>query len=275
MEYNFLNLITYFIVYSFLGWILESVVRTVCERKIINTGFLKGPFCPIYGCGAIIMLLFLSELKYSTILLFIMSVISLSIWEYIVGAFLEKSFHTKYWDYSDHKFNYKGRICLSNSIAWGVLGVVFINYIHPFIASVLSKIDNIYLQIIIPIIALILLIDAIISIVKVKNISVTLEKVEKLNEQIKEKLQEIKEGKLNTTENLQLLIDKLNLKKDKKELRLYKRIYRLKKAFPAIDSNEIRQILSKKIEFHKKVKEQNKAKSKKLKLDKNDIKSKE
>lgn len=275
MEYNFLNLITYFIVYSFLGWILESVVRTVCERKIINTGFLKGPFCPIYGCGAIIMLLFLSELKYSTILLFIMSVISLSIWEYIVGAFLEKSFHTKYWDYSDHKFNYKGRICLSNSIAWGVLGVVFINYIHPFIASVLSKIDNIYLQIIIPIIALILLIDAIISIVKVKNISVTLEKVEKLNEQIKEKLQEIKEGKLNTTENLQLLIDKLNLKKDKKELRLYKRIYRLKKAFPAIDSNEIRQILSKKIEFHKKVKEHNKAKSKKLKLDKNDIKSKE
>ena len=273
MEYNFLNLITYFIVYSFLGWILESVVRTVCERKIINTGFLKGPFCPIYGCGAIIMLLFLSELKYSTILLFIMSVISLSIWEYIVGAFLEKSFHTKYWDYSDHKFNYKGRICLSNSIAWGVLEVVFINYIHPFIVSILSKIDNIYIQIIIPIIALILLIDAIISIVKVKNISVTLEKVEKLNEQIKEKLQEIKEGKLNTTENLQLLIDKLNLKKDKKELRLYKRIYRLKKAFPAIDSNEIRQILSKKIEFHKKVKEQDKTKGKKI--DKNDIKNKE
>lgn len=258
MEYNFFDIVTYFIIYSFLGWVLESIVRTVCERKIINTGFLKGPFCPIYGCGAIIMLLFLSELKYSTILLFIMSVISLSVWEYLVGYFLEKAFHTKYWDYSNHKFNYKGRICLSNSIAWGVLGVVFINYIHPFIVNILSKIDDIYIQILIPIIALILLIDAVISIIKVKNISGTLEKVEKLNEQIKEKLQEIKEGKLNTTENLQLLIDKLNLKKDKKELRLYKRIYRLKKAFPSIDNNEIRQILSKKIELHKKDKKDKK-----------------
>ena len=194
MEYSFLEIIIYFITYSFLGWVMESIFRSISERKIINTGFLKGPFCPIYGCGAIIMLLFLSELRYSTILLFIMSVIFLSLWEYVVGYFLEKAFHTKYWDYSNHKFNYKGRICLSNSIAWGVLGVVFINYIHPFIVNILSKIDDIYIQILIPIISLILLIDAVISIIKVKNISGTLEKVEKLNEQIKEKLQEIKEG---------------------------------------------------------------------------------
>ena len=139
MAIQLLELATYFIIYSFLGWILESIFRSFCEKKIINTGFLRGPICPIYGCGAIIMILFLGKFSNSKILLFIMSVIFLSIWEYIVGVILEKIFKTKYWDYSDHKFNYKGRICLTNSIAWGFLGVLFINFIHPSIVNILKN----------------------------------------------------------------------------------------------------------------------------------------
>ena len=96
MEFNLLKILTYFIIYSFLGWIMESVFRSIYEKKLINTGFLKGPFCPIYGIGAIIMILILNSFKSNMIVLFIISMLVLTIWEYIVGYLLEKIFKTKY-----------------------------------------------------------------------------------------------------------------------------------------------------------------------------------
>ena len=169
---------------------------------------------------------------------------------------LEKFFATKYWDYSDHKFNYKGRICLTNSIAWGILGVLFINYIHPTITQLLEHIDFIYVAIITSIIAVILLIDAIISIIKVKNIKTTLEKIEEINEQIKQKLLELKDReKISANDNIQNLINNLKARRDRTMRHLYRRAYRLKKAFPAINTKEFTEILNKKIEFkHKKEK---------------------
>ena len=260
MNNIFFQLLTYFVIYSFLGWVLESIVRTICERKIINTGFLIGPFCPIYGFGAIIMILFLNQYKNNIILLFIVSVIALSLWEYIVGVLLEKFFHTKYWDYSNYRFNYKGRICLTNSIAWGILGVLFINYIHPFIIQVIGYMNFTYIAIGASIIALILLIDAIISVVKIKNIQSTLQKVEEINEQIKQKLSELKEKeKISANDNLQNLINHLKTRRDRTIKHLYRRAYRLKKAFPAIDTKEFTEILNKKIEFkHKNIKKEKK-----------------
>ena len=254
MDDTFFHILTYFVIYSFLGWVLESIVRTICERKLINTGFLIGSFCPIYGFGAMIMILLLYRFKDNIFLLFCMSVIILSLWEYIVGVFLEKLFKTKYWDYLDDKFNYKGRICLTNSIAWGILGVLFIEYIHPFITHIISYINFTYMAIVSSIIVLILLIDAIISIIKVKNIKTTLQKIEDINEQIKEKLAEIREKeKTATSENIQRLVNDLKQRRDRRIRRLYRRAYRLKKAFPAIDTKEFTEILSKKIELkHKK-----------------------
>ena len=256
MGNSLLYILTYFVIYSFLGWVLESVVRTVCERKIINTGFLIGPFCPIYGFGAIIMLLFLNTFENNSILLFFIAFVVLSLWEYLVGVLLEKFFSTKYWDYSDHKFNYKGRICLANSIAWGILGVLFIKYIHPFIENIIGYVDSTYLAIATTIIICVILIDAIINIVKVKNIKSTLAKIENINEQIKQKLSELRnKEKASANENLQNLINNLKTRRDRTIKRLYKRAYRLKKAFPAIDTKEFSEILNKKIEInHKKEK---------------------
>ena len=259
MDNTFFYILAYFVIYSFLGWILESVVRTICEKKLINTGFLFGPFCPIYGCGAIIMILFLDRFENNLLLLFIISFFVLSAWEYIVGVFLEKCFKTKYWDYSNHKFNYKGRVCLTNSLAWGVLGVLFIKFIHPFIEGLLNNVELIYIQIVSILIALVMLIDAIVSIVKVKNIKVTLQKIETINEQIKEKIAELAEKeKIATNANMQNVINKLKVKRDKTLRNLYRRAYRLKKAFPAIDTKEFTEILNKKIDLkykkHKKEK---------------------
>lgn len=260
MGNSLLYILTYFVIYSFLGWVLESVVRTVCERKIINTGFLIGPFCPIYGFGAIIMLLFLNTFENNSILLFFIAFVVLSLWEYLVGVLLEKVFSTKYWDYSNHKFNYKGRICLTNSIAWGILGVLFIKYIHPFIENIIGYIDPTYLAIATTIVIVIILIDAIINVVKVKNITSTLAKIEDINEQIKQKLSELKDKeKTSANENLQNLINNLKTRRDRTIRKLYKRAYRLKKAFPAIDTKEFTEILNKKIEINlKKTKKEKK-----------------
>jgi uncharacterized membrane protein len=269
MNYPFFELLTYFVIYSFAGWVMESIFRSFCEKKWINTGFLNGPFCPIYGIGAIIMYVFLEGFKDNFILLFVMSFFVLTIWEYLVGCFLEKVFQTKYWDYSDHKFNFQGRICLSNSLYWGILGIVFICFIHPFVRQKLALIDAGWIQVIVTVTAVLMLIDAIVSVIKLKTIQNTLDKIEALNHQIKEKLEELKtinsnkeEEKLSVKENLQKLVEEMDQRKNQTIRRLYRRVYRLKKAFPAIDTKEITEVLNKKIEFKRKEKENKKKEAK-------------
>lgn len=238
---------------------MESIFRSIMEKKIINTGFLKGPICPIYGIGAIIMFTFLQSLENNIVLLFLASIIILTLWEYIVGVMLEKMFHTRYWDYSDHKFNIQGRICLSNSIYWGVLGVVFVKYIHPNIQNLVQKVDIKLLYFIVTILMVAFIVDMITSIVKIKNIKSTLEKIEELNKEIREKIKEIKilpkeiqeKEKLIAAEKLQKLVEDLKKRRNRTIKHLYKNVYRLKKAFPAIDTKEIREILNKKVEIIK------------------------
>ena len=261
MNYTFLEILTFFIVYSFLGWVMESIFRSMCEKKIINTGFLRGPFCPIYGIGSIIMITLLSRFEDAPVVLFLISFIILTLWEYIVGVMLEKLFKTKYWDYSDHKFNYKGRICLTNSLAWGVLGVLFTKYIHPFVENLVGRVDTNIQIFVVVILLLAILIDAITSIVKVKNIRAALNKAEDLNKEIKEKLKELKnmakevgEGTTKTSENIQNLVEELKKRRNRIMVKLYKNATRLKKAFPAINTKEFTEILNKKIEIKKKKK---------------------
>ena len=126
------KVILYFILYSFLGWCLESVYKTIIFKKPTNSGFLYGPFCPMYGIGAVIML-YASRLSNNIFITFILAIIIFTIWEYLVAVILEKLFKTKYWDYSNIKFNFQGRICLKNSIYWGLLGVLLVFVIQPFI----------------------------------------------------------------------------------------------------------------------------------------------
>ena len=256
MEYTLFNLFAYFMFYSIAGWGLESVYRSFCEKKFINTGFLKGPFCPIYGVGTIIKLLILKDFQKNIILLFIVSFLMLSFWEYIVGVVLEKIFKTRYWDYSKNKINFKGRVCLFNSVCWGILGVLFIKYIHPFVEKNMEFINPIILKNIVLVITILLIIDMIISIISTINIKTALEKIEELNKQIKEKLEEVKsltnkDIKTELVDGMQNKIHILKKKKNKLFRRLYRHVYRLKKAFPDLQSNEITEILNRKIEFIK------------------------
>ena len=188
-----LYFITYFIVYSFAGWLLESIYKSICTKKFVNSGFLIGPYCPIYGFGAIIMLLTLSFLKEKPVLLFLASLFILSFWEYLVGLFLEKVFKTKYWDYSDIKFNIQGRVCLKNSIYWGLLGLMFIEILHPFIETQINQVPTNMLLYINAVIGLAMLVDLVASVVAAISFEEMIAKINEIGEAIKEKAKELTE----------------------------------------------------------------------------------
>ncbi len=121
----------YFIWYSVLGWIMETIYCSVLQKRLVDRGFLYGPVCPIYGVGALLMVLLLSRFTGYPVLFGIISIIVMSSWEYLVGWALETTTHIKYWDYSNQRFNIKGRVCLKNSMYWGLVSYIAIYGIHP------------------------------------------------------------------------------------------------------------------------------------------------
>ncbi|MFR0822452.1 MAG: putative ABC transporter permease [Clostridia bacterium] len=248
------HMLSFILLYSFAGWLLESISKTIEERQWVNSGFLNGPVCPIYGLGAAIMILGLSFLKENPVLLFIVSFFLLSIWEYVVGIFLEKVFKTKYWDYSHLKFNIQGRVCLKNSIYWGILGVLFIRYIHPFIEARIAQIPMEILIYVNIILYSIFIVDIIFSVMTMIHIDTAWEKVNELGESIKEKLEELKNeknqvGSKTATENIEKLIRELKIKQTKLKIRMYRQARRLKLAFPSMKSETITQFLNEKIDL--------------------------
>ena len=169
---------------------------------------------------------------------------------------LEKTFHTKYWDYSNNKFNIKGRVCLLNSLFWGFLGVVFIKIIHPFIVEKIDTIPTNELILYTIILSIIIIVDMIITIVKLNNINVKLEKLKEITNNIKDKLDEL-ETKQISKEILQQTIEELKYKQLKIRRKLIKQTNRLKKAFPTMKSDAIEKIneyLKEKKENIKKIK---------------------
>lgn len=244
------KLIFYFIVYSFLGWCLESVYKTIMLKRPTNSGFLYGPFCPMYGIGAVLMIE-LGKVSNDVIIIFLLSFILFSIWEYIVAVILEKLFKTKYWDYSKLKFNIQGRICLKNSIYWGILGALLIFVIQPFIQKVTNLIPDeilIYVEIIL---SLAIAVDGTITIFRIMFIDKKIRQVFEIGETIKEKILEIKKQTLeeNYKENLQKLIKELKLKQAILKIKLYKRIIKFRKSFPDMTSENITKFMKQKIEL--------------------------
>ena len=122
-----------FVFYSFLGWVCETTFCSVAHRKFINRGFLNGPFCPIYGFGALLVINLFGRYKEDLLALFLLSMIVTSVVEYITSFLLEKLFRLSLWDYSGRKWNINGRVCLRNSLLFGVLSVLMVRVIHPWV----------------------------------------------------------------------------------------------------------------------------------------------
>ena len=127
------NIFLQFLAYSFLGWTCETIYCSIGQGKFVNRGFLNGPLCPVYGFGAMAVLVFLRPIQNNIPLLFLCGMLVTSIIEYITGYLLEKLFATKWWDYSTYRFNIHGRVCLRNSLMFGVLSVVAARVVDPVV----------------------------------------------------------------------------------------------------------------------------------------------
>ena len=128
--------------YSILGWILEMVVCSIADKKVVNRGFLVGPYCPIYGCGCLLIIALLHKYQDDPFTLFIMAVIVCSLLEYFTSYVMEKLFKARWWDYSDRKFNINGRICLDNLFLFGILGLLIFYIVNPLFSGFIDKIND-------------------------------------------------------------------------------------------------------------------------------------
>jgi uncharacterized membrane protein len=182
MDYReiFFDYFLYFIIYSMLGWVAEVVFHLYTEKKLINRGFLNGPWCPIYGTGAIIMITLLNRLPNNLILIFLAGSILASLIELITGLTLERLFGNKWWDYSENKFNIKGYISLKFSILWGIATIILIDFIQPTIEMFLSNFSLPTLVIIHNITLIVFVVDVtltISSLIELKNILAELKNI--------------------------------------------------------------------------------------------------
>ncbi len=152
-----------FIIYSFIGWVVEIIDTLIMNKKLVNRGFLIGPYCPIYGFGALFIIYFLSAYQDNPWLLFFMTILICSTLEYMTSYFMEKIFKARWWDYSHTKFNINGRICLDTMIPFGLCGCLIIYFVNPFILHCISYIPNIGQTILACILFMIYLLDNLIS----------------------------------------------------------------------------------------------------------------
>lgn len=177
----------YFVIYSFLGWICEVIYCSIPAKKFINRGFLKGPICPVYGFGAVFVIYIMTSLNIkSPVLIFIFGGIIASVIEFMADLMLEYVFHTRLWDYSNRKFNIKGRVCLLNSTLFSILSLVLMSFIHPIIMSYIKMLSNKALIIIVIICMLLLITDISRTVLEVINLNTTLKNMSLLKELKKE-----------------------------------------------------------------------------------------
>ena len=138
-NYSIAQWLLVFYIYCFLGWIFESVVVSVQQKRLVNRGFLRGPMLPIYGFGATIMLHVALPLAGHPVQIYFAGLVVATAFEYVVGVLMESIFKVKYWDYSEHRFQFQGRICLQSSLAWGVLSVLLMYVLHPPVEWLLEE----------------------------------------------------------------------------------------------------------------------------------------
>lgn len=138
-EYTLTTWLLLFFIYSFLGWVWESCFVSFKQKKWVNRGFMSGPFLPIYGSGAIIVLFTTLPVQDSKLGIYIVGAISATLLELVVGYFTELIFHVRYWDYSYKKIQYKGYICLSSSLGWGIFSILLVDYMNIPIENFLAQ----------------------------------------------------------------------------------------------------------------------------------------
>lgn len=130
LGYTWIQWLFFFFFYCFFGWCFESTYVSLKSKKFVNRGFIRGPFLPIYGSGALMMLIVSMPFRDSLVLTYLAGCVGATVLEYVTGVTMEALFKVRYWDYSQNRFNFQGHICLGSSLAWGVLTILMTHLVH-------------------------------------------------------------------------------------------------------------------------------------------------
>ncbi len=191
MKYDLRVLFLLFIVYSFIGWIVEIVYSYYKTGKVVNRGFLIGPYCPIYGFGCILMIMLLTRYYNQIFVLFVMCIVIFSILEYMTSYIMEKIFKARWWDYSNRKYNINGRVCLETMIPFGFGGILIMYIVNPILMYILNSIPDFLLTIFSILIGILYFTDVFISVKVVSSLKLKKRKIKVDNtKEIKEKVKE-------------------------------------------------------------------------------------
>ncbi len=160
--------ILFFIIYSFFGWLYESLYYSLQFKKLVNTGFLHACFCPIYGVVCVGNIIFLGNVQ-SDARVFLISMLMVSATEYVVSWLLEKKFNRRWWDYSGLPFNINGRISLFSSLAFGFMSLFQMRVIHPIVVHILAPVNHSAMTMTVAVVMFVILFDFLHTLSGIKN----------------------------------------------------------------------------------------------------------
>ena len=183
-EYNLTQWLLFFYIYSFFGWCIESSYVSIRKRKFVNRGFMRGPFLPLYGSGAVLLLFVTIPVRDSLILSFIFGAAAATVLEYITGACMEALFKVRYWDYSNNPFNLHGYVCLGTSLAWGLLTIVMIRIVHEPVEHLVLSINQTVQDILTAVLTVYVTADMALSFRAALDIRAMLEKMTRVKEEM-------------------------------------------------------------------------------------------
>ena len=185
-----------FFIYSLAGWLIEMIPATIREKKFVDRGFLVGPYCPIYGCGVILITLLLQKYADDVVVTFFLSVIICGTLEYLTSYVMEKIFKARWWDYSNNKFNINGRICLETLVPFGIGGVLVLFVFNPFLEKIINLIPALALHIVTGVLCVLFLIDCIVSFKIILNLKEMTKELKDNTAEISDKVKKIILNKL-------------------------------------------------------------------------------
>lgn len=267
--------ILYFFVYGFLGWCTEVIFAAFKQHRFVNRGFLNGPICPIYGVGVTLVIACLEAFQSNLLLLYISSVILVTVLEGVTGWAMDKLFHNKWWNYSKLPFNIGGYVCLLFSLIWGVACVFIVYFVHPLIHQVLSLIPHTAGIALIAILGIALLSDMIVTTSAIVKFNQYLELLKHITDELhaisnqigaelyqnvmhvldmqESSRQKLDDVKLEVSEEIRMQIVELKTRAQNLGEKVPKPARRLLKAFPKLESRNYKaqlELFRKKLEQH-------------------------
>lgn len=219
-----MNILMDFVFFSIIGYISELVYCSLNKRK--SGKALRGPWCPLYGLGGLLIISVVSVIPDNMLLIYIVSVLVASFTEYLVSVILEMVFNMKWWDYSFKKFNLNGRICLENSLLFGILGILIFYIYLPLKVYIFHVSDPLILKVSVYLLSTLMFIDGVITVIEAFEVKYRYDLVSKFGLKNKDKLK-LKLSKLKSSFDYKRLLDEFEFD-NKEKIKFLKKFYRKK-----------------------------------------------